>query len=143
MLDNAQCAHVFDSSHDVEYTGLTSLSGCYCQQTLATLSRSSRQDPAMLRAHKIRLNPTPEQEIYFRKGAGTARFVFNWGLAEVKRALDAGEQPEHVLALKKRFNTIKRETFPWVYEVTKCAVEGGFVRLGAALANFLSSKRGE
>ena len=29
----------------------------------------------MIKAHKIRLNPTPEQEIYFRKAAGTARFV--------------------------------------------------------------------
>src|SRR5262249_3167238 len=74
---------------------------------------------------------------------GTTRFVFNWGLKEVKRALDAGEQPEPVLALKKRFNALKRETFPWVYEITKCAVEGGFMRLGAALANFRSSKRGE
>ena len=27
-------------------------------------------------AHKIRLNPTPEQEIYFRKAAGTKRFVY-------------------------------------------------------------------
>ena len=97
----------------------------------------------MQRAYKIRLNPTPEQEAYFRKAAGTARFVFNWGLKEVKQALSDGRQPEHVLALKKRFNAIKRETFPWVYEVTKCAVEGGFVRLGAALRNFQASKRGE
>jgi len=42
----------------------------------------------MLRAHKIRLNPTPAQQAYFRKAAGTARFVYNWGLAEVKCALD-------------------------------------------------------
>jgi putative transposase len=44
----------------------------------------------MQRAHKIRLDPTPEQEVYFRKAAGTARFVYNWGLKEVKRALDDG-----------------------------------------------------
>src|SRR5262245_46789071 len=95
----------------------------------------------MQRAHKIRLNPTPEQAAYFRKASGTMRFVFNWGLKEVKRALDEGRQPEHVLALKKRFNAMKRETFPWVYEVTKCAVEGGFERLSAALANFRASQR--
>lgn len=29
----------------------------------------------MIKAHKIRLNPTPEQEAYFRQAAGTARFV--------------------------------------------------------------------
>src|SRR5262245_36117912 len=80
----------------------------------------------MQRAHKIRLNPTPEQEVYFRKAAGTARFVYNWGLKEVKRALDDGRKPESPLDLKVRFNAIKREQFPWVYEVTKCAAEGAF-----------------
>jgi putative transposase len=97
----------------------------------------------MLLAHKIRLNPTPEQEVYFRKAAGTARFVYNWGLAEVKRALDDECKPESPLDLKARFNAIKRDQFPWVYEVTKCAVEGAFRNLSAALTNFRKSKRGE
>ncbi|HJZ46912.1 MAG TPA: RNA-guided endonuclease TnpB family protein [Roseiflexaceae bacterium] len=96
----------------------------------------------MLRAHKIRLNPTPEQQAYFRKAAGTARFVYNWGLAEVKRALDDGRTPDSTLDLKARFNAIKGELFPWVYAVTKCVVEGAFRNLGAALANFRASKRG-
>src|SRR5262250_3000958 len=97
----------------------------------------------MLRAHKIRLNPTPEQETYFRKAAGTARFSYNWGLREIKDALDAGRKPENVLNLKARFNAIKREQFPWVYEVTKFAVEGAFRNLSAALTNFFASKRGQ
>jgi putative transposase len=80
----------------------------------------------MQRAHKIRLNPTPEQQQYFRKASGIARFVYNWGLAEVKRALNDGRTPESALDLKARFNAIKRQRFPWVYEVTKCAVEGAF-----------------
>jgi len=33
-------------------------------------------------AHKIRLNPTPEQEQYLRQACGVARHAFNWGLAE-------------------------------------------------------------
>jgi putative transposase len=97
----------------------------------------------MQRAHKIRLNPTPEQEVYLRKAAGTARFVYNWGLGEVKRALDDGRKPESPLDLKARFNAIKREQFPWVYEVTKCAAESAFRNLAAALTNFRKSKRGE
>src|SRR6266496_5284118 len=117
--------------------------GAMARQTQATRSYSSTQDPAMQRAHRIRLNPTPEQEAYFRKAAGTARFVYNWGLAEIKRALQEGRQPQHALDLKARFNAIKRETFPWVYEVTKCAVEGAFRNLAAALTNFFASKRGQ
>ena len=97
----------------------------------------------MQRTHRIRLNPTPEQEAYFRKAAGTARFVYNWGLSEVKRALDAGRTPAGVLDLKARFNALKPEQFPWVYQVTKCVVEGAFRNLDAALANFRASKRGE
>ena len=97
----------------------------------------------MLRAHKIRLNPTPAQEAYFRKAAGTARFVYNWGLAEVKRALDDGRTPARFLDLKTHFNALKRQQFPWVYDVTKCVVEGAFRNLGAALANFRASQRGE
>src|SRR5436853_1329874 len=97
----------------------------------------------MQRAHKIQLNPTPEQEQYFRKAAGTARFVYNWGLTEIKRALDAERVPESALDLKARFNALKREQFPWVYEVTKCAVEGAFRNLSAALKNFFASKRGQ
>lgn len=97
----------------------------------------------MIKAHKIRLNPTPEQAIYFRKAAGTARFVFNWALAEWKRhkVLPAGE--EHgVMALKKDFNAIKRQQFPWVYEVAKDVAEGAFRNLGAALKNYFDSQNG-
>ena len=44
----------------------------------------------MIRAHKIRLNPNEEQEIYFRKAAGTKRFVFNWALDRWKWAKEQG-----------------------------------------------------
>ena len=36
----------------------------------------------MLIAKKIKLNPTPEQEILFWKSAGTARFAYNYFLSE-------------------------------------------------------------
>jgi putative transposase len=37
----------------------------------------------MIKAHKIRLHPTPEQAHYFARAAGTARFVYNWLRHEV------------------------------------------------------------
>jgi putative transposase len=49
----------------------------------------------MIKAHKIRLNPSPEQELYFRKAAGTARFVYNWGLAEWQRQKAAHPSQAH------------------------------------------------
>jgi transposase len=34
----------------------------------------------MIKAHKIRLNPTSEQESYFFRASGVARFAWNWAL---------------------------------------------------------------
>ena len=34
-----------------------------------------------IKAHKIRLNPTPEQMAYLKRAAGTRRFCYNWELA--------------------------------------------------------------
>jgi putative transposase len=69
----------------------------------------------MVKAHKIRLNPTPEQAVYLRKACGTARFVYNWGLAEWKRhKAEYLGQKHGVMAIKKDFNALKAEQFPWV-----------------------------
>jgi putative transposase len=93
----------------------------------------------MIRAHKIRLNPTAEQAGYFAKAAGTARFVWNWALAEWKRQYEAGEKPT-ALKLKKQFNEIRREQFPWTWDVTKNASDQPFLDLGKAFTAFFERK---
>jgi len=87
------------------------------------------------RAHKIRLNPTSEQTQWLLQACGVARFCFNWGLAEWKRQYESGEKPS-AYRLKKQFNAIKREEFPFVYDVDKCAQDTGFLRLDVAFKNF-------
>jgi putative transposase len=94
----------------------------------------------MIKAHKIRLHPTPEQVHYFARAAGTARFVFNWALAEWKAQYGAGGKP-NATTLKKQFNAIRREQFPWSYEVTKCAIEGAFMDVAAAFKNFFAGRK--
>ena len=42
--------------------------------------------------------------------------------------------------LKKAFNAIKREQFPWVYEVTKCAAEQAFADFGDAVRRYRSGQ---
>jgi putative transposase len=66
----------------------------------------------MIKAHKIRLHPRPEQANYFARATGTSRFVWNWALAEWNRHYEAGDKPT-ALGLKKQFNEIRREQFPW------------------------------
>jgi putative transposase len=94
----------------------------------------------MIKAHKIRLHPTPEQANYFARAAGTARFTFNWAVAEWKRQYEAGGKPS-ALALRTQFNQIKKEQFPWVYDVTKCVVEGAFMDVAAAFKNFFEGRK--
>ena len=93
----------------------------------------------MIKAHKIRLNPTPEQAVYFAKAAGTARFVWNWALAEWNRHYEAGEKPT-AFKLKKQFNEIRREQFPWTWEVTKNASDQPILDLGKAFSAFFEGK---
>jgi putative transposase len=93
----------------------------------------------MIRAHKIRLHPTPEQVISIARAAGTARFVWNWALAEWNRQYEAGERPT-ALKLKKQFNEIRREQFPWTWEVTKNASDQPFLDLGKAFTAFFEGR---
>lgn len=97
----------------------------------------------MIRAHKIRLNPTPDQEIYFRKAAGTKRFVYNQALDLWKWGKSVGAEGFGVMEIKRQFNLFKEEQYPWMYEVAKDIFEGAFADLGAALANYFDSKSGK
>lgn len=94
----------------------------------------------MIKAHRIRLHPTPKQANYFARAAGTARFTFNWARAEWQRQYEAGEKPS-AFALKKQFNAIRRQEFTWSYEVTKCAIEGAFMDVTAAFKNFFQGRK--
>jgi len=89
----------------------------------------------MQRAHKIRLNPTTDQSQWLYQACGVARFTFNWALAEWKRQYEEGGNPS-AYALKKQFNAIRHEEFPWSLDVSKCAVDTGFRNLDAAFKNF-------
>jgi putative transposase len=95
------------------------------------------------RAHKICLNPTLEQEIYFRKAAGTKRFVYNWALDCWKQMKALGIEKYGMMAAKRDFNSIKRDHHPWVMDVAKDVAEGAFADLGAALKNYFDWKQGK
>ena len=67
----------------------------------------------MHKAHRIRLNPTPEQEQAFMRAAGIARFAWNWALAEYHRRKEAGE-PTDWNVIKKEFRARSDTEFPFV-----------------------------
>src|SRR5690348_7910340 len=100
------------------------------------------RDADMIKSHKTRLHPTPEQAVYFRKACGVARFVYNYGLAEWKRHKEQHPSARYgAMAIKQGFNAIKREQFPWVLDVAKDVAENAFFALSAAMTNYYASQQ--
>ena len=89
-------------------------------------------------AHKIKLYPTDEQRVWFEKTAGYCRFTYNWGLAEWNRLYELGEKTS-AFELKKKFNAIKGEQFPWIKEVDSSAIAQEFTFLGGAWSKFFKA----
>ena len=99
----------------------------------------------MIISHKIRLHPNNKQATYFAKAAGTARFAYNWALAEWQTQYaawkDDNSQPKpSQFALRKQLNAVKREQFPWMLEVTKNAPQMAIIQLGSAFKNFFAGR---
>ena len=100
----------------------------------------------MLIAHRIALDPNNEQRTYFARAAGSARFAYNWGLAEWQRQYKARSEDPSLpapseAALRRQLNAAKREQFPWMFDVTKFAVQEAIIDLGSAFRAFFE-KRG-
>ena len=99
----------------------------------------------MILAHRIRLDPNKVQATYLARAAGTARFAYNWALAEWERQFEACKlnpalpKPNEG-ALRRQLNTIKRTQFPWMLEVTKNAPQMAIMQLGRAFQNFFEKR---
>ena len=99
----------------------------------------------MLLAHRIRLDPNNVQATYLARAAGTARFAYNWALAEWQRQYqtslaDPALPKPNWMALCRRLNAIKRTEFPWMLEVTKDAPQIAIMQLGRAFENFFAHR---
>jgi putative transposase len=93
----------------------------------------------MLRTHKIRLNPTPEQEAFLR-AAGCARFAYNWALARYKELKAEGKKVDWN-ALKMEFRRQIDSDFPFIREVTKCAPEQAIADARQAVNSYYKVKK--
>lgn len=98
----------------------------------------------MLKAHKIRLNPTLEQEQYFWKASNVARFVFNWGLGEYNKRKELNETAPIIgrgKCLKSEFASLKATCYPWVEEVSSYAYQGAFLDLQKSIQRYYEQKK--
>lgn len=86
-------------------------------------------------AHKIKLVTNNKAKTHFKKAFGCARLAYNWGLSKWEENYKNGIKTNY-LDLKKEFNSIKKEKFPFVYEVSKYATQQPFVYLNLAFQKF-------
>ena len=99
----------------------------------------------MITAHQIRLEPNNKQRTYLSRAAGTARFTYNWGLHrwqeeyELHKADPSHPQPSQ-FSLRRELNSKKHEEYPWMMDVTKCAVQESLIDLGRAFDNFFKKR---
>ncbi|WP_299020731.1 MULTISPECIES: RNA-guided endonuclease InsQ/TnpB family protein [unclassified Tepidimonas] len=99
----------------------------------------------MLIAHRIALDPNNAQATYFARACGVARFAYNWALVEWKRQYEVWKANPSLpkpsqQSLRRQLNAIKREQFPWMLEVTKCAPQMAIIQLGQAFQNFFAGR---
>lgn len=99
----------------------------------------------MMLAHKIALNPNNKQISYFTEAVGTARFAYNWALAQWQLQYSAYKENNELpkpsqLSLRRELNAIKEVEFPWMKRVTKCAPQMAIIQLGNAFQRFFKGE---
>ncbi len=99
----------------------------------------------MLMGHRVALDLTDRQRTYCARASGTARFAYNWALAEWQRRHKARLADPTLPApsdvrLRRDLNALKRADFPWMFEVTKCAAQEAIIDLGAAFRAFFEGR---
>ena len=95
----------------------------------------SKEDELLTISHKIELIPNNKAITHFKKAFGCSRLAYNWGLAKWQEYYKQGIKKSQ-LELKKEFNAIKKEQYPFVYEVSKYATQQPFLNLNLAFNKF-------
>ena len=85
-----------------------------------------------LKTHLIALKPNNKQATMLAKHCGYARVARNYALSEFKDKLHQGEFLSQ-MDLRKSFNAVKDEKFPWCRELSQNAAKNGIRNLGDAI----------
>ena len=93
----------------------------------------------MILSHRIALDPTEKQKKYFRQACGTARFVWNWALAEWNYRYDLGANT-NTREIKRYFNSLKYQAFPSLKNIHRDAHARPFAALGRAWKGYFSGE---
>jgi putative transposase len=90
----------------------------------------------VVRGYRTELDLNDEQRTACMKHAGCARFAYNWGLARSKETYRATGKRPTAIDLHRELNALKKTDYPWMYEVSKCAMQEALRDLEQAYKNF-------
>lgn len=94
-------------------------------------------------SHKIELKPNNKAKTHFRKAFGCARLAYNWALAKWEENYKQGVKAS-IYDIRKEFNSIKKEKYPFTYEVSAYATHQPFRDLDKAFKKYFSDlKKGK
>ena len=95
------------------------------------------------RAYKVELDPTEAQRRLLRRHAGAARFAWNWGLARRIAEYRAAGKSSRAVEQHRQLNALKKTQFPWMYQVSKCAMQEALRDLDRAFDAFYRRLEGK
>ncbi|MFX1255527.1 MAG: RNA-guided endonuclease InsQ/TnpB family protein [Promethearchaeota archaeon] len=93
------------------------------------------------RGYKYELKVNNKERTLLAMYAGTARFAWNWGLAQrLKRYNENEGNDRYTDAMKqhKELNVLKKSAFAWMYQVSKCVPQEALRDLQKAFENFFA-----
>ncbi|MFX0184880.1 MAG: helix-turn-helix domain-containing protein [Candidatus Hodarchaeota archaeon] len=96
------------------------------------------------RGYKYALRVNNKERALLQQCAGTARFSWNWGLAQrLKRYNNHTGNARFTDAMKqhKQLNRLKKTTFNWMYHYSKCIPQEALRDLDQAFKNFIKSRK--
>ena len=91
-------------------------------------------------SYKTELKPNNKQITLLKKHCGTARFAYNWGLAQRIKQYEEGQKYQDSFEQHTELVKLKQNEFAWMYEVSKCAPHEALRDLDVAYSRFFTKK---
>jgi len=88
------------------------------------------------RAYKVELKPNNVQKTFLNKSIGCARLGYNFGLDLSIKRYEQGDKYLGAIGLHKELCKIKKDNYPFMYEVSKLAPQNALRDLDKAFKNF-------
>jgi putative transposase len=90
----------------------------------------------VVRGYQTELDLTNAQRTACLKHAGAARFAYNWGLSRSQEVYRPTLKRPSAIDLHRELNALKQTDFPWMYDVSKCAMQEALRDLDSAFKHF-------